>query len=158
MGRFPKRRKSKNNPYIIGFDEVKETYTLTFKDSRNVIQVVEISEEIYKKFNEFELEDLSELNEYDNHIEHSEIYEETLYKRALNKEMPIEDTVGYKLTVEELRENINELPIIQKERLKKYYIEHKTFEEIAKEENCTKRAVKFSVDIAIQKLSKKMKE
>lgn len=32
-----------------------------------------------------------------------------------------------------------------------------TFEEIAQEENCTKMAVKFSVDIAIEKISKKLK-
>ena len=32
-----------------------------------------------------------------------------------------------------------------------------TFEEIAEEENCTKMAVKFSVDIAIEKISKKFK-
>ena len=36
-------------------------------------------------------------------------------------------------------------------------IQNKTFEEIAKEEKCTKRAVKFSVDIAIEKISKKFK-
>ena len=36
-------------------------------------------------------------------------------------------------------------------------MKNKTFEEIAEEENCTKRAVKFSVDIAIEKISKKFK-
>ena len=62
-----------------------------------------------------------------------------------------------KLMVELLNIFIEELPTIQKNRLKKYYIEHKTYEKIAIEEGCTKRAVKFSIDIAIQKLSKKFK-
>ena len=31
----------------------------------------------------------------------------------------------------------------------------KQVEEIAKEENCTKRAVKFTIDIALEKISKK---
>ena len=50
--------------------------------------------------------------------------------------------------------NINKLPEIQKRRLKKYYFLGKTFEEIALEENCTKRAIKFSVDLALKKLRK----
>ena len=156
MGNFPKRRKSKYNPYTLGFDEIKKIYTITFKDTNNIIQVVEINESLYNEFNRFELEDLSEMNEYDNHIEHSELYDETLYKRTFNKS--IEDIVEYKLMVEKLNSFIKELPIVQKNRLIKYYIENKTYEEIAKEEGCTKRAIKFSVDIAIKKISKKFQK
>ena len=87
MGVFPKRRKSKDNPYTLGFDEIKKTYTLSFKDVNNITRVIEINELLYKEFNKFELEDLSEMNEYDNHIEHSELYEETLYKRSFNKDI-----------------------------------------------------------------------
>ena len=60
--------------------------------------------------------------------------------------------------VEELKDIINSLPEIQKRRLKKYYFEDMTLEQIAKEENCTKRAVKFTIDIAIEKISKKIKK
>ncbi len=158
MGPFPKRRKSKNNPYTLGFDTIKNSYTLTFKDTSNTIQVVEINELLYKEFNQFELDDLSEMNEYDNHIEHSELYDETLYKRTVNKTMSIEEIIEYKLLKEQLNEFIKELPIIQRNRLLKYYMENKTYEEIAKEEKCTKRAIKFSVDIAIKKITEKMKK
>ena len=150
--------KSKNNPYTLGFDTIKNSYTLTFKDTSNTIQVVEINELLYKEFNQFELDDLSEMNEYDNHIEHSELYDETLYKRTVNKTMSIEEIIEYKLLKEQLNEFIKELPIIQRNRLLKYYMENKTYEEIAKEEKCTKRAIKFSVDIAIKKITEKMKK
>ena len=113
---------------------------------------------LYKEFNQFELDDLSEMNEYDNHIEHSELYDETLYKRTVNKTMSIEEIIEYKLLKEQLNEFIKELPIIQRNRLLKYYMENKTYEEIAKEEKCTKRAIKFSVDIAIKKITEKMKK
>lgn len=155
---FPKRRKNKYNPYTLGFDEIKNNYTITFKDVNNIVQVIEINELLYKEFNQFELDDLSEMNEYDNHIEHSELYEENLYKRSISKVKSVEESVEYKLMIEQLDTFIKELPTIQRNRLVKYYIEHKTYEEIAKEENCTKRAVKFSVDIAIQKLSEKFKK
>ena len=101
--------------------------------------------------------DIKELNEYDRHIEHSEIFENNLESRALNKQIPTDEIVENKINKEKLRDAIQELPKIQRERLKKYYFENKTFEEIAEEENCTKRAVKFSVDIAIEKISKKFK-
>lgn len=155
---LPKRRKSKYNPYTLGYDEIEKSYTIMFKDANNIIQLIEISESLYNEFNRFELDDLSEMNEYDNHIEHSELYDETLYKRTFNKTMPIEDIVEHKLIMEQLKTFIKELPIIQRKRLIKYYVENKTYEEIAKEEGCTKRAIKFSIDIAIQKLSKKIKK
>lgn len=155
---LPKRRKSKYNPYTLGYDEIEKSYTIMFKDANNIIQLIEISESLYNEFNRFELDDLSEMNEYDNHIEHSELYDETLYKRTFNKTMSIEDIVEHKLIMEQLKTFIKELPIIQRKRLIKYYVENKTYEEIAKEEGCTKRAIKFSIDIAIQKLSKKIKK
>ena len=74
------------------------------------------------------------MNEYDRHIEHSEIFENNLESRALNKQIPTDEIVENKINNEKLREAIQELPKIQRERLKKYYFENKTFEEIAEEE------------------------
>ena len=153
----PNRRKYKDNPYTLNYIEEKNIYTITFKDVKGHLNKVEVSEEVYKVFDKFELQDIKELNEYDRHIEHSEIFENNLESRAINKQIPTDEMVENKINNEKLRKAIQELPKIQRERLKKYYFENKTFEEIAKEENCTKRAVKFSVDIAIEKISKKFK-
>lgn len=158
MIKFPKRRKAKDNPYFIGYNSESNHYTITFKDIRRNVNVVEVNSDIFQLFNEFELNDLSEMNEYDNHIEHSEIYDETLYKRSINKAISVEDIVERNLMIEQLNYFIKDLPFIQRNRLLKYFIENKTYEEIAKEEGCTKRAIKFSVDIAIRKLSEKMKK
>lgn len=157
MAESPKRRKYKDNPYTLNYIEEKNIYTITFKDIKGHLNKVEVSEEVYRVFDKFELQDIKELNEYDRHIEHSEIFENNLESRALNKQIPTDEIVENKINNEKLREAIQELPKIQRERLKKYYFENKTFEEIAKEEKCTKRAVKFSVDIAIEKISKKFK-
>ena len=157
MAESPKRRKCKDNPYTLNYIEEKNVYAITFKDVKGRLNKVEVSEEVYRVFDKFELQDIKELNEYDRHIEHSEIFENNLESRAINKQIPTDEMVENKINNEKLREAIQELPKIQRERLKKYYFENKTFEEIAKEENCTKRAVKFSVDIAIEKISKKFK-
>ena len=54
----------------------------------------------------------------------------------------------------QLHRAISELPEIQKRRLILYYFQGLTYEQIAGMEGCTKRAVKFSVDIAVEKLKK----
>ena len=54
----------------------------------------------------------------------------------------------------QLHRAISELPEIQKRRLILYYFQGLTYEQIAEMESCTKRAVKFSVDIAVEKLKK----
>lgn len=153
----PKRRRSKDNPYILQYDECTNIYTVSFKNSNNIIVTTDVDKSIYEAFDKFELEDLSQMNKYDNHIEHFEVYEENLYKRSVFKPMSIESIVEKKIMLEKVKKHMNELPQIQKRRLKKYYFENKTFEIIAKEEKCTKRAIKFSVDIAITKIYQKMK-
>lgn len=155
MNNRPKRRKSNDNPYTLQI--INNTYVVIFKDSKLEEQVVEVSKEIFNQMNEFELNDLKELNEYDRHIEHSELFECTLEKRAVNKPITTDEIVERKLLSENLKEAIDSLPEIQKRRIKLYYFEDKTLDEIAKEERCTKMAVKFSIDAGIKKISKKIK-
>ncbi len=158
MAKMPKRNKSKDNPYNLLFDENEQIYMVEFVDNKGVIHKIKISTEVYKAFDEFELEDVSQIHKYQRHNEHNEIYADKLNTRIINKQPSIDKLVEQKILKEELKGAINELPKIQKNRLIKYYFEDMTFEEIAKEENCTKRAVKFSVDIALEKISKKIKK
>ncbi len=157
MAKLPVRNKSNDNPYTLGFDKDKDTYTVEFVDNRKVIHKVAISNKVYEAFDKFELEDVSQIHKYQRHIEHNEVYEETINARAINKTLGVDEIVEKKLLNEELKSAIQELPEIQRSRLKKYYFEDMTFEEIAKEEHCTKRAVKFSVDAALEKISRKFK-
>ena len=150
-----KRNKDKYNPYTIEVRE--EKYYVIFKDGNNVLQEISITKEVYDAFDKFELEDISQIHKIRKHIEHNEIYEETLYQRSAIESISVEDEVSTKIINEELRSAINELNEIQKRRIIKYYFYDKTYEEIANEENCTKRAVKFSIDIGIEKISKKIK-
>jgi len=157
MADRPKRRKYKDNPYTLNYIEEKNIYMVSFKDVRGKLQKIEVSEEIYKTFDRFELDDLSEMNEYDNHIEHSEVFENNLEVRAKNKPTSLEDEIIRKSTFEELKKAIDMLPEIQKRRIKKYYFEDMTLEEIAVDEKCSKVAIKYSLDIAIKKISEKFK-
>lgn len=150
----PKRRRYKDNPYRLEIDNVCKVYIVSFKDSHGIIQKVEISEEIFNALDKFELEDLSEMNEYDNHIEHSELLEQSLYARAKNKPESVEEEALRNITLESIMNLIDDLPDIQKRRVIKYFLYDMTLDQIAKTEGCTKMAVKFSIDIAIKNIRK----
>ena len=158
MAERPKRRKSNDNPYTLNYCEETNIYTISFKDGNGVLQKIEVSESIFKTFDRFELDDLSQMNEYDNHIEHSEIYENNLNSRAMDKPMSLEDEVINKCTFEELRSEIEKLPEVQKRRIKKYYFQEKTEQEIADEENATQQSVHIILERAIENLKKILKK
>lgn len=153
----PKRRKYKDNPYTLSYCEEKDIYIISFKDSKGILQNVEVTEKIYKAFDRFELDDLSEMNEFDNHIEHSEVFENNLNNRAMDKPISLEDEVIRKSTFDELKKAIEMLPKVQKRRIKKYYFEDKTEQQIADEENATHQSVHIILERAIENLKKILK-
>lgn len=150
--KHPNRKKDKYNPYTLMIIDGK--YYISFKDGRGVIQDIEIDQVLYELFNRFELEDISYLNRVSRHIEHSELTEASLNNRAFYKAESLEETVSRSIEYELLHKAISKLPEIQRRRLLLYFFGEMTYEQIAKMEGCTKRAVKFSVDIAIEKLKK----
>lgn len=155
MDKRPKRRKDKYNPYTLHKEN--ERYYVSFIDSNNKFQKIEISQEVIESFNKFELEDVSQMNEYDRHLEHSEVDENTLYQKSVSSEQPLEEYFDKAQDAENLHMAISKLPDVQKCRLKKYYFEDKTFEEISHEEGCTYQCVQRSVYRAVAKIKNILK-
>lgn len=150
MDKRPKRRKDKYNPYTLSTESGK--YYILFIDVNNHIQKVELSKKLFDSFNKFELEDISQMNEYDRHYEHSEVYEKTLNKKNVAVSQSLEEHFEDVLVMENLHMAITKLPEVQKRRLKKYYFEEKTFDEIALEEGCTYQSIQRSVYRAVAKI------
>lgn len=157
MGEHPKRRKHRDNPYTLECEQ-NNRYIVSFRNGTGNKIIVEVSEEVYKSMDKFELEDKSELNEYARHIEHSEIFEESLYKRVMDKPLELEDYIIRKSSFEELYNAIKQLPEIQQKRIKMYYFDELTLDEIAIKENCSKVAIKYSLNYAIKNLEKILKK
>lgn len=158
MNKHKNRNKDKYNPYTLEVDEVNEIYTVIFKDSNKIEQRIAVTKEVYDAFDKFELEDISQIHKYRSHIEHSEIFEETLYHRTLNVPISVVDEVENKILQEELRIAINELSDVQKRRLKKYYFDELTLEKIATLENTSHQAISKSILKAIEEIRKKLKK
>lgn len=150
--KHPNRKKDKHNPYTLMI--VEGRYYLSFKDARGVMQNIEIDKVLYELFNRFELEDISHLNRVSRHIEHSELTEASLNERAFYKAESLEESVSRSIEYELLHKAISKLPETQRRRLLLYFFGEMTYEQVAELEGCTKRAVKFSVDLAIEKLKK----
>lgn len=157
MAESPKRRKYKDNPYTINYIESKNIYVVSFKDVKGKLNKIEVSEEVYRVFDKFELQDIKELNEYDRHIEHSEIFENNLEARAKDKPLSLEDEIVKKSAFDELKKAIELLPEVQKRRIKKYYFDDKTQQQIANEESVDIRAIQYTLNIALKKLKEILK-
>ena len=154
---MPKRRKSKDNPYTLEYIEEKNIYKVSFKDNRENLNVVEISASVYKAMDKFELEDISQMHKFERHIEHSELYEGTLNERAVDKPISLEDVVENTIINEEIRKAIDSLSEIQKRRIKLYYFEGLTQQEIANKEGASLRAVQYTLNSAMNELKKILK-
>lgn len=152
MDENPKRRKHKDNPYTL--KKVGNSFLVSFKDGMGIFQEIEINEKQNNAFNEFELEDLSEMNEFDRHIEHSEIYENNLEKRAKEKTISMEDEFIKQTTFEELKKAIEMLPENQKRRIKNYYFDDLNTYQIARLEGIAHQVVDRSIKKAINNLRK----
>lgn len=154
VGEYPKRRRHKDNPYRLEKDTTNGLFFVIFKDGKNVLRKIEISRILYEQFDRFELDYLKELNEFDNHIEHSEVYEESLYHRTMHHEESIEDSVIRKSIYEELMNAIDKLSDIQKRRIKMYYFDEMNEYEIADKEGTTQQVI----HIALVRAKEKLKE
>lgn len=153
----PKRRKHKDNPYTLEFCKEDNKYKVIFKDSKGELQAINISYELYKIFDEFELKDLKELNEFDRHTEHSEIHEESLHNRAVDKPLGLDEYIIQKTTLEDLHNAIKQLSIVQQRRIKMYYFDEMTQQEISDKEGVNIRNIQASLQVAITKLKKILK-
>jgi len=153
----PKRRKYKDNPYKLESIEDKKIYRISFNDTLGKRCIVDVDFEIFKALNQFELDDLKELNEFDRHIEHLEQTDELLYTKALLKKEKIEDYIIKKSAYEDLMSAINKLSDIQKRRIKMYYFDEYSNNQIAKLENCTSHSVRISIRKALEELRKILK-
>lgn len=157
MEKHSKRNKCKDNPYTLSYNKITSSYVVEFKDNKNIMHNVEISDEVYQAFDKFELEDISQIHKYRKHIEHSEVYEESLYHRVVNQDKSVEDTIEEKIMNDILKSAIEKLTNTQKRRIKLYYFEDMTLNKIAELENCSIASVKESIDTAISKLQKNLK-
>jgi RNA polymerase sigma-70 factor (ECF subfamily) len=132
-------------------------YFASFTDGQGTKHETEISLGDYLQFNWLVRYERN-LQRYDErYLEHSDLTENTLQRRQLNQPKSVEDAVLDNERDDELRKAIRRLPEKQRRRFVLYHEYGLTYAQIATMENCSIRAVKYSTDLAKEKIKKKYK-
>ncbi len=136
----------------------KDRYFVSFTDGYGEFQRLEINEDIYSALFELNKTDRNLTRSDERNLEHSELTDATLSRRSFEKPKGIEELILEKEMKKLFWKAIGELPNVQRKRLLLYYDYGFSLKEIAFRENCSIRAVKYSIDIAKKKLEEKIKK
>jgi len=149
----------KNNPYTLRVEETNDVihYYVSFRDGQADFHETEIDLELYNAFRLFEKHDERQKNFFRRHVEHSELTEETLNRRAACPPKSVEECICDKEHSATFWSAVGELPQIQRRRFLLYYDCELTYEQIAEMEGGTKMPVKRSIDRAVEKIKERLK-
>lgn len=132
------------------------SYFISFKDGQGDFHELNVSYDFYMAFQRLEL-DNPKIDNWDcRHREYSEVWDETLNRRALRLPKSIDELIIEAEQSELLHKAISVLPEIQKRRFLLYYEYDFNYYEIGAMEHCTAQAVRRSVIIAREKIKVQM--
>ncbi|MDE8735114.1 sigma factor-like helix-turn-helix DNA-binding protein [Eubacteriales bacterium DFI.9.88] len=133
-------------------------YYISFRDGQGKFQELSVPYDFYMAFRRLELDNRKIENWDWRHREFSEIYDETLNRRALRLPKDVDEIIIEKEQAELLRKAITALPEIQRRRFLLYHEYDLNYYQIGAMEHCTPQAVRRSVIIAREKIKAQMKE
>ena len=138
------------NPYTLRKEIIAGMthYYVSFTDGQSVHRETEVSRSVYLEFRHFIKRERNLRRWDERHTEQSELSDEAINKRTLSQPKSLEETVFDNLLNEKLQMAIQQLPEIQRRRFIIYYEYGLTYEQIAEMENCSKVAVKYTIDKA----------
>jgi DNA-directed RNA polymerase specialized sigma24 family protein len=149
----------RNRTYILR-EEVTEDgtrYFISFKDGQGISYELNVSYDFYMAFRRLELDNRKLDTWYWRHREFSEIYDETLNRRALRLPKAVDELIIEEEQIELLRKAIAVLPEIQRRRFLLYHEYELNYYQIGAMEHRTPQAVRRSVIIAREKIKAQMK-
>lgn len=131
-------------------------YFISFNDGQGTFHKLEISELFYLEFRQMERKNRNLQQSDERHREFSEVWDETLNRRARSQPKSLEDKIIEIERSDLLQRTIKELPELQRRRFLLYYEYDYNFYEIGEIEHCTASAVRSSVIIAKEKIKAQM--
>ncbi|MEF2663352.1 MAG: hypothetical protein U0M92_03430 [Bacilli bacterium] len=153
-----KKWKEDNEYFEVQYDTDTKKYYSCFTDVQRKYQRVEIEKKVVPAYIKASKIAKKFENEYSRHIEHSEIFENNLNIKAMDKPLSLEDEIIRKSTFEEVRNAIEQLPEIQKRRIKDIYFNDLTQQQLADKECTSLRAIQYSLHTALENLKKILKK
>ena len=144
--------------YIVFSNSDDSKNVIVFKDGNGNSKIIRANETLRNEYKRRKSEENSQNIKFSRYIEHSELTENSLNKRATNKEISLEEQVISNLESERIIKEIWKLPTPQNRRVYMYIVDEFSYTKIAKIENRSIPTVKESIDRGLENLRKKLKK
>ena len=133
-------------------------YFISFKDGQGEHHELEVSKQLFFEFRHMERRNrnLEQWNQW--HREFNEVWDETLYRRALRVPKSLDERMIEKERNELFYKAVAQLPEIQRRRFLLYYEYDFNFYQVGGMEHCTASAVQKSVSVAREKVKAEMRK
>ena len=123
----------------------KTSYFISFTDGQGEFYDLEVSEAFYIEFRQMERKNRNLQQSDWRHQEASDLWDETLYKRAFRVPKSVEELIFDAEQRELLRKAISTLPEIQRRRFLLYHEFDFNYRQIAEIEHCRPQSIRHSV-------------
>ena len=133
-------------------------YSISFKDGQGEHHELEVSEHLFLEFRQMERRNRNLQQWNQRHREFNEVWDETLYGRALRVPKTLDERMIEKERNEIFVKTVARLPEIQRRRFLLYYEYDLNFYQIGKMEHCTASAIQKSVSVAREKVKAEMRK
>ena len=133
-------------------------YFISFKDGQGVYHELEVPENLFLEFRQMERRDRNLQQWNQRHREFNEVWDETLYRRALRVPKTLDERIIEEERNELLYKAVDRLPEIQRRRFLLYYEYDFNFYQIGEMEHCTASAIQKSVSVAREKVMAEMRK
>lgn len=158
MKKHSKIKREIIDTYIVFSNSDDSKNVIVFKDGKGNSKIIRANETLRNEYKRRKSEENSQNIKFSRYIEHSELTENSLNKRATNKEVSLEEQVISNLESERIIKEIWKLPIPQNRRVYMYIVDEFSYTKIAKIENRSIPTVKESIDRGLENLRKKLKK
>lgn len=158
MKKHSKIKREIIDTYIVFSNSDDSKNIIVFKDGNGNSKIIRANETLRNEYKRRKSEENSQNIKFSRYIEHSELTENSLNKRATNKEISLEEQVISNLESERIIKEIWKLPTPQNRRVYMYIVDEFSYTKIAKIENRSIPTVKESIDRGLENLRKKLKK
>ena len=135
MKKHSKIKREIIDTYIVFSNSDDSKNVIVFKDGNGNSKIIRANETLRNKYKRRKSEENSQNIKFSRYIEHSELTENSLNKRATNKEISLEEQVISNLESERIIKEIWKLPTPQNRRVYMYIVDEFSYTKIAKIEN-----------------------
>jgi RNA polymerase sigma-70 factor (ECF subfamily) len=158
MKKHSRIKRESIDTYIIFSNSDESKNIIAFKDVNGKARIIRVNRLLRDEYRRRKSEENSQKIKFSRYIEHSELTDASLNKRATNKEISLEEQVISNLEVENIIREIWKLPTPQNRRVYMFIVDEMTLTKIAKIENRSIPTVKESIDRGLENLRKKLKK